>query len=160
MPEPEARSRRRKSPRWSAERRAHLGKRKGARHASQSVDMRWRLSALRRPSMGWKGQGSGAPASREQDGLFDIVRSKLSRRPGRAPPCRLGRIARADEPGSGRVSSARSRASSDALCARTIELPRRPLASLASAALDGGTRRDHNGFDPGGTVSLSYYLGT
>jgi O-antigen ligase len=42
--------------------------------------------------------------------------------------------ARADEPGSGRVSSARSRASSDALCARTIELPRWPLASLASAA--------------------------
>src|SRR6195256_4642544 len=43
--------------------------------------------------------------------------------------------ARADEPGSGRVSSARSRASSDALGARTIELPRWPLASLASAAL-------------------------
>ena len=43
--------------------------------------------------------------------------------------------ARADEPGSGRVSSARSRASSDALCARTSqELPRWPLASLASAA--------------------------
>ena len=41
--------------------------------------------------------------------------------------------ARADEPGSGRVSSARSRASSDALCARTVELPRWPLASLASA---------------------------
>jgi RimJ/RimL family protein N-acetyltransferase len=53
---------------------------------------------------------------------------------------------RADEPGSGRVSSARSTsarsrassprdASSDALCARTLEeVPRRPLASLASAA--------------------------
>jgi hypothetical protein len=41
---------------------------------------------------------------------------------------------RADELGSGRVSSARSRASFDALCARTIELPRWPLASLASAA--------------------------
>ena len=40
---------------------------------------------------------------------------------------------RADEPGSGRVSSARSRASSDALCAPTIESPRWPLASLASA---------------------------
>ena len=47
---------------------------------------------------------------------------------GRTPP-------RADEPGSGRVSSARSRASSDALCARTLEeSPRWPLASLASAA--------------------------
>jgi creatinine amidohydrolase len=42
--------------------------------------------------------------------------------------------ARADEPGSGRVSPARSRASSDALCAGTIESPRWPLASLASAA--------------------------
>jgi branched-chain amino acid transport system ATP-binding protein len=41
---------------------------------------------------------------------------------------------RADGPGSGRVSSARSRASSDALCARTLEWPRWPLASLASAA--------------------------
>jgi len=40
---------------------------------------------------------------------------------------------RADELGSGRVSPARSRASSDALCARTIESPRWPLASLASA---------------------------
>jgi uncharacterized protein (DUF2126 family)/transglutaminase-like putative cysteine protease len=47
---------------------------------------------------------------------------------GRTPP-------RADEPGSGRVSSARSRASSDALCARTLEeSPRWPLASLARAA--------------------------
>jgi N-methylhydantoinase A len=36
------------------------------------------------------------------------------------------------------VSSARSRASSDALCARTIESPRWPLASVASAA-GGGT---------------------
>ncbi len=44
------------------------------------------------------------------------------------------RAARADEPGSGRVSSARSRASSDALCARFLESPRWPLASLASAA--------------------------
>jgi 2-keto-4-pentenoate hydratase len=44
--------------------------------------------------------------------------------------------ARADEPGSGRVSPARSRASSDALCARTLESPRWPLASLASAAQD------------------------
>jgi acyl-CoA synthetase (AMP-forming)/AMP-acid ligase II len=44
-------------------------------------------------------------------------------------------IPRADESGSGRVSSARSCASSDALCARTSkELPRWPLASLASAA--------------------------
>ena len=42
--------------------------------------------------------------------------------------------ARADETGSARVSSARSRASSDALCARMMELPRGPLASLASAA--------------------------
>src|SRR5262249_30352388 len=41
---------------------------------------------------------------------------------------------RADEPGSGRVSSARLRASSDALCAHTLESPRWPLASLASAA--------------------------
>src|SRR5207237_7249507 len=40
---------------------------------------------------------------------------------------------RAVEPGSGRVSLARLRASSDALCARTSELPRWPLASLASA---------------------------
>ncbi|MEX2034862.1 MAG: acyl-CoA dehydrogenase family protein, partial [Xanthobacteraceae bacterium] len=39
--------------------------------------------------------------------------------------------ARADEPGSGRVSSARSRASFDALCARTIESPGWPLASRA-----------------------------
>ncbi len=44
------------------------------------------------------------------------------------------RPARADEPGSGRVSPARSRASSDALCAGTLDLPRWPLASLASAA--------------------------
>src|SRR5882724_9347106 len=44
--------------------------------------------------------------------------------------------ARAAEPGSGRGSSARLRASSDALCARSvIEWPRWPLASLASAAL-------------------------
>jgi len=42
--------------------------------------------------------------------------------------------ARADEPGSGRVSPACSRASSDALCARTLEWPRWPLAPLASAA--------------------------
>jgi hypothetical protein len=53
---------------------------------------------------------------------------------------------RADEPGSGRVSSARSQhkpaktgvsavMSSDALCARTIKLPRWPLAALASTAL-------------------------
>src|SRR5262245_10904745 len=41
---------------------------------------------------------------------------------------------RADEPRSGRVSPARSRASSDALCARTKESPRWLLASLASAA--------------------------
>jgi hypothetical protein len=44
------------------------------------------------------------------------------------------RLARADEPRLGRVSSERLRASSDALCARTIELPRWPLASLASLA--------------------------
>ncbi len=44
-------------------------------------------------------------------------------------------VPRADEPGSGRVSSARSRASSDAPCARTpVESPRWPLASLAGAA--------------------------
>jgi hypothetical protein len=58
------------------------------------------------------------------------------------PRCRHPR---ADEPGSGRVSSARLRhqpaktgvsalMSSDALCARTIELPRWPIASPASAA--------------------------
>jgi len=46
----------------------------------------------------------------------------------------LGKAERADEPGSGRVSPARSRASSDALCARTVKLPRWPLAWLASAA--------------------------
>ncbi len=46
----------------------------------------------------------------------------------------LGKAARADEPGSGRVSPARSRASSDALCARIKKWPRWPLASLASAA--------------------------
>ena len=40
----------------------------------------------------------------------------------------LGKAERADEPGSGRVSPARSRASSDALCARTIEWPRWPFA--------------------------------
>src|SRR5262245_23040644 len=39
-------------------------------------------------------------------------------------------LARADEPGSGRVSSARSRASSDALCAHTID----PRASAIVAA--------------------------
>jgi glycosyltransferase involved in cell wall biosynthesis len=49
--------------------------------------------------------------------------------PGTDPP-----QTRADEPGSGRVTPARSRASSDALGTRTIELPRWPLASLASAA--------------------------
>jgi 2-polyprenyl-6-methoxyphenol hydroxylase-like FAD-dependent oxidoreductase len=48
---------------------------------------------------------------------------------------------RADEPGSGRVSPARSRASSDALCARTIESPRWPLASLASAGATGDAAR-------------------
>src|SRR5713226_7226499 len=47
----------------------------------------------------------------------------------------LGKAARADEPGSGRVPSARSRASSDALCARTKRSPRWPLALLASAAV-------------------------
>ena len=45
-----------------------------------------------------------------------------------------GAPTRADEPGSGRGASARSRASSDALGARTTELPRWPLAPLASAA--------------------------
>ena len=45
---------------------------------------------------------------------------------------------RADEPGSGREASARSRASSDALGARTKELPRWPLAPLASAAAGEG----------------------
>jgi hypothetical protein len=40
----------------------------------------------------------------------------------------------ADEPGSGRVSPARSRASSDAPSARTKELPSWPLAPLASSA--------------------------
>src|SRR5712691_5901694 len=49
-------------------------------------------------------------------------------------PLRVSGSPRADEPGSGGVSSARSRASSDALCARTLEWPRWPLASLASAA--------------------------
>src|SRR5437868_2675601 len=43
----------------------------------------------------------------------------------------LGKAPRADEPDSGRVSPARSRASSDALCARTIKWPRWPLAWLA-----------------------------
>src|SRR6266550_5292095 len=46
----------------------------------------------------------------------------------------LGKAPRADEPDSGRVSPARSRASSDALCARTIKWPRWPLAWLASGA--------------------------
>jgi hypothetical protein len=55
---------------------------------------------------------------------------------GRALCDVVGRVQqRADEPTSGRVSSARSRASSDALCARTSEWPRWPLASLASAAI-------------------------
>jgi hypothetical protein len=45
-----------------------------------------------------------------------------------------GAPARADEPGSGRVSPARSRASSDAPSARTKELPSWPLAPLASSA--------------------------
>jgi hypothetical protein len=40
---------------------------------------------------------------------------------------------RADEPGSGRASPARSRASFDALCAGTLDSSRRPLASLAGA---------------------------
>src|SRR5262245_35691874 len=48
----------------------------------------------------------------------------------------LSKSTRADEPGSGRVSPARSRPSSDALCARTSELPRWLLASLASAEVD------------------------
>jgi multidrug efflux pump len=47
----------------------------------------------------------------------------------------LGRAARADEPGSGRVSPARSRASFDALCARLFKWPRWPFPSLASAAV-------------------------
>src|SRR6266487_1749632 len=46
----------------------------------------------------------------------------------------LGKAPRADEPDSGRVSPARSRASSDALCVRTLKWPRWPLASLASGA--------------------------
>jgi hypothetical protein len=75
--------------------------------------------------------------------LAHALDAVVARRHGRSVPfARHARAllapaagARADEPGSGRVSSARSRASSDALCARTSEeLPRWPLASLASAA--------------------------
>ena len=71
----------RKSPRWSAERRAsprHGGATRrarlwhvaGARHAPE------RLSALRHPSIGVgrDGQDPGANASRERTWLFDIVR--------------------------------------------------------------------------------------
>ena len=46
----------------------------------------------------------------------------------------------ADEPGSGRESSARLRASSDARGVRTMELPRWPLAPLASAAGGEGSK--------------------
>jgi hypothetical protein len=46
----------------------------------------------------------------------------------------------ADEPGSGRESSARLRASSDARGVRTIELPRWPLTPLASAAGGEGSK--------------------
>jgi multidrug efflux pump len=61
-------------------------------------------------------------------------------------PPRTTQSARADEPGSGRVSPARSRASFDTLCARTIESPRWPLASLASAAEPGRIFRWYRGF--------------
>ena len=46
----------------------------------------------------------------------------------------------ADEPGSGRESSARLRASSDARGVRTMELPRWPLTPLASAAGGEGSK--------------------
>src|SRR2546426_9741769 len=64
----------------------------------------------------------------------------------RWPLASLASAARADEPGSGRVSPARSRASSDALCARTVKLPRWPLAWLASAA---ATTHDERAKDRG-----------
>src|SRR5437016_3448309 len=81
----------------------------------------------------------------------------------------LGRAApRADEPGSGRVSPARSRASSDALCARTIESPRWPLAWLASAAVPHDDRTSDRGpymrtvrlalRRPGMTLTLAAFL--
>ena len=46
----------------------------------------------------------------------------------------------ADEPGSGRESSARLRASSDARGVRTMELPRWPLTPLASTAAGEGSK--------------------
>jgi PAS domain S-box-containing protein len=70
-------------------------------------------------------EGGGMHA--QPDRPPDTDRGEAEQRPDVVP-------ARADEPGSGRVSPARSRASSDALCARTIKWPRWSLASLASAA--------------------------
>ena len=82
-------------------------------------------------------------------------------------------LARADEPGSGRVSPARSQhqpaktgvyalLSSDALCARSSrQLPRWPLASLASAALALlATPADAHGFGQRYDlpIPLSFYL--
>src|SRR5215510_5837343 len=82
-----------------------------------------------------------APTSPVQGEGHQRVHARLPTRYARAllklprwPLASLASAARADEPGSGRGSSARLRASSDALCARTIKLPRWPLASLASAA--------------------------
>jgi predicted N-acetyltransferase YhbS len=72
-----------------------------------------------------------------QPGALDGARGLISTpaAPARQPALAAPKLApRADEPASGRVSPARSRASSDALCARTLESPRWPLASLASAA--------------------------
>jgi hypothetical protein len=51
-----------------------------------------------------------------------------------------GALTGAEEPGSGRESSARLRASSDARGVRTMELPRWPLTPLASAAGGEGSK--------------------
>jgi protein ImuA len=53
-----------------------------------------------------------------------LVRTAPDDEPSAAATRWIIGAARADEAGSGRVSSARSRASSDALCARTLESPR------------------------------------
>ncbi len=75
---------------------------------------------------------------------------------------------RADEPGSGRVSSARLRAFFDALCARTKKSPRWPLALLASAAVPHDDRvKDRGPYmravrlalrHPGTTLALAAFL--
>jgi methyl-accepting chemotaxis protein len=96
----------------------------------QSHAMDERVSFFRLEQSRPAGNGASQPARHH------AVAAAKHRAPAPKPKNgQAGRASRADEPGSGRVSPARSRASSDALCARTSEeLPRWPLASLASAA--------------------------